>query len=398
MTAKNSIISVVDNDLSDVVSNAALGRSLVKISAETNLLINTFTRQEVFLAADRKKIIEELKRIDTSQSITKSDHFLKSFQSYASNIEKTLALCERLDNKFQNIKSLDDAIEQQLLALKTILSDQEIILMAEGGGKYHVENLRNMLPTYLQYSLWISDRIYRLNQAYVSMEAIKDEDKQNILKILDDFDSELIELSISGSVFSEIGRQLRAAINSYQKNFLEYHALLEEFQPLLASMNRSQQDILGLSAKIDEKVRAKSEMTKNRISESITSLTIISTTIFILFNTLSAALCFYIIKMFKISRLAQDLQKAIDEISILRGILPICSFCKKIRDDKGYWNQIEEYIVEHSEADFSHSICPECARKHYPDIKIYDDELERHENLITMINHDRSSMKKNGAD
>ena len=55
-----------------------------------------------------------------------------------------------------------------------------------------------------------------------------------------------------------------------------------------------------------------------------------------------------------------------EEIKVLRGFLPICASCKKIRDDQGYWNQIESYIRDHSEAQFSHSICPECARKLYP--------------------------------
>ncbi len=68
-----------------------------------------------------------------------------------------------------------------------------------------------------------------------------------------------------------------------------------------------------------------------------------------------------------------DLEKAMSEIKTLSGLLPICSHCKKIRDDKGYWNQIESYIHEHSEAEFSHSICQECAKKHYPDFDIYEE-------------------------
>ncbi|MBI9084466.1 MAG: hypothetical protein JEZ11_12770 [Desulfobacterales bacterium] len=70
------------------------------------------------------------------------------------------------------------------------------------------------------------------------------------------------------------------------------------------------------------------------------------------------------------------LEKSLTEIKTLRGILPICSHCKKIRDDKGYWNQIESYIQEHSEVDFSHSICQECAKKYYPDINFCDDDRE----------------------
>jgi len=63
----------------------------------------------------------------------------------------------------------------------------------------------------------------------------------------------------------------------------------------------------------------------------------------------------------------KKLNTALTEIKILRGLLPICALCKKIRDNKGYWNQIEGYIQEHSEAVFSHGVCPECAKKLYPE-------------------------------
>jgi hypothetical protein len=69
-----------------------------------------------------------------------------------------------------------------------------------------------------------------------------------------------------------------------------------------------------------------------------------------------------------------ELKKALSEIKQLRGILPICSYCKKIRDDKGYWKQIESYIREHSDAEFSHGICRDCAKEHYPELDIYDED------------------------
>jgi PAS domain S-box-containing protein len=62
-----------------------------------------------------------------------------------------------------------------------------------------------------------------------------------------------------------------------------------------------------------------------------------------------------------------ELQKALLDVKTLSGMLPICSSCKKIRDDQGYWNAIESYISNHSEAEFSHGLCPECARKLYPE-------------------------------
>lgn len=62
------------------------------------------------------------------------------------------------------------------------------------------------------------------------------------------------------------------------------------------------------------------------------------------------------------------LKQALSEIKTLSGLIPICSSCKKIRDDKGFWNQVETYICDHSDARMSHSLCPECAMKLYPDI------------------------------
>lgn len=64
----------------------------------------------------------------------------------------------------------------------------------------------------------------------------------------------------------------------------------------------------------------------------------------------------------------RKLEASLEKVKMLGGLLPICSSCKKIRDDKGYWNNLEQYIKTHSEADFSHGICPECARKLYPEL------------------------------
>jgi PAS domain S-box-containing protein len=73
-------------------------------------------------------------------------------------------------------------------------------------------------------------------------------------------------------------------------------------------------------------------------------------------------------------KLVEELQKALSDIRTLQGIIPICASCQKIRDDKGYWEQIESYIKKHSEADFSHAICPDCAKKLYPDLYSHKDE------------------------
>lgn len=66
------------------------------------------------------------------------------------------------------------------------------------------------------------------------------------------------------------------------------------------------------------------------------------------------------------SLLIAELEGALEKVKALSGLLPICANCKKIRDDKGYWNQVEFFIQEHSDAQFTHSLCPECKKKLYP--------------------------------
>ena len=76
-------------------------------------------------------------------------------------------------------------------------------------------------------------------------------------------------------------------------------------------------------------------------------------------------------------RVILQLQDSLAKIKTLSGLLPICSSCKKVRDDKGYWTQIEAYISDHSEAEFSHGLCPECAKKLYPE---YIDDIKKETN------------------
>lgn len=67
-------------------------------------------------------------------------------------------------------------------------------------------------------------------------------------------------------------------------------------------------------------------------------------------------------------RLISELRAALEQVRVLKGLLPLCSSCKRVRDDKGYWTRIEKYISEHSDAEVSHAICPECARRLYPEL------------------------------
>jgi hypothetical protein len=79
----------------------------------------------------------------------------------------------------------------------------------------------------------------------------------------------------------------------------------------------------------------------------------------------------YLFRIHRLQARERELQRRVDEamarVKVLSGLLPICGGCKKIRDDKGYWNQIESYIMRHADIEFSHGLCPDCLKRLYPD-------------------------------
>jgi hypothetical protein len=160
------------------------------------------------------------------------------------------------------------------------------------------------------------------------------------------FDSELAEpmrLALSGQSGTIIGLDYRGTV------------VLAAYEPV-AELN------LGIVAKIDlAEIRAPF-IKAILISGVIGIIAIVVGTI--LFIHVTNPL------LRKLSTTIETLQDSLDQVKLLSGFLPICASCKKIRDDKGYWKEIESYISKHSEAEFSHSICPECSQKLYPELKI----------------------------
>ncbi len=91
--------------------------------------------------------------------------------------------------------------------------------------------------------------------------------------------------------------------------------------------------------------------------ERLVSLSLLETSLFIVAIFMSLLIA-------EMLRRQAALQKALTDVSVLSGMLPICAWCKKVRDDQGYWNQLERFIASHTPVDFTHGICPDCAAQH----------------------------------
>jgi len=155
---------------------------------------------------------------------------------------------------------------------------------------------------------------------------------------------------------SNIAAPMRAALSGLSGNIvgLDYRGVkvIAAHEPV-SDLN------LGIVAKIDlEEVRA--PFIQAGLITGIFALFLVLLGVTVFFKVTNPILT-------SLSSTVERLQNALNEVKVLRGIIPICSYCKKIRDDEGYWDQVEVYIKKHSEANFSHSICPTCFQDNFPE-------------------------------
>lgn len=162
------------------------------------------------------------------------------------------------------------------------------------------------------------------------------------------------------SIRSEVVQEMESgnkerAIRITQAKGADHVALLERKMIELTSYARSKADSFLTLAE--------------RRQEHLERLSITVMLFGILISMIIGAFATYRIRLTEKQLMAEkeNLEDALHEIKTLQGIIPICSFCKSIRDDKGSWSLLEDYIHKHSDARFSHGICPECLAEHYPD-------------------------------
>lgn len=194
-------------------------------------------------------------------------------------------------------------------------------------------------------------------------------------KILDKIKAIVVGILPAGNTLIAYHDKDMEAIGKFE---LEHHQeAIFELHEKLSAIRKLGVELVTLEIQLEDNL--KSEISKNATRLQYHAVvTIVAVSIFTLF------LGYILIKMIKTlnkeisSRLQSEealkleknkLKDALDKLKTLSGIVPICMYCKQIRDDKGYWNQLEDFISKHSKAEFSHSICEKCLEKHHSDCK-----------------------------
>lgn len=296
---ENAIVTIVEEDVKNISDNATLGRFLSKTFAEVNLLINTFTGQEVFLDDEEKYILKILDENQTLLKFADSRDLERLFNGYIEKIKRVMVHCRGIDITLGEIRGVHSEIKQTLTLLEKHLFDQKIVLMAEGGGRSIMERVERMLPVYHQLSSQIMYHVSRSTREYIAAKVVNENYEQEILNLLEEFDTAMVELAVSGSVFAGFSRELRRAISKNNKYVIKLHELLRAFQPILLVMNEARQELMSITAEIDKRITKKSDSMRNNISRKVSTFITISTCLFFLVISLFFVISFILVKMLK---------------------------------------------------------------------------------------------------
>jgi hypothetical protein len=180
-------------------------------------------------------------------------------------------------------------------------------------------------------------------------------------------------LSIGNSLIAHHDQAMR---DTGQFPFEAYKEIILQLHERFSEIRRCGVDLTSLLIKLEDNQRSQAQERANKLR-------------FYLFLFVGLAACFALYMGYALSKIISSLrreiaervkfeqelgaerdklQDALSHVKTLSGLIPICSSCKKIRDDQGYWNQVETYISQHSDAQLSHGLCPDCVRDLYPDV------------------------------
>lgn len=198
----------------------------------------------------------------------------------------------------------------------------------------------------------------------------------NELKVYQQLDVVRAEiLGKEGQALEKQTRQLFSAWKPIREEVVRLLQTGDKDAAVLITQTTGAEHVLMLEMKMLELASYARKKADNFLSiaessqSKLEKITIVLTVAGVLVSVIIAYIATYLVV--KTENVLQDekikLQKALNEIRTLRGIIPICSYCKQIRDDEGLWKKLEEYIHAHSEAAFSHGICPDCMKTHYPE-------------------------------
>ena len=245
-----------------------------------------------------------------------------------------------INNEEVNILVVEDSLTQAV-QLQDILERSSYSVSVVNNGKEALKYLENNTPTMI-----ISDIVMPEMDGYELCRCIKKSEKFKNIPVI---------LLTSLTDPEDIIRGLEYGANNFINKPYEEEFLLARLQYILVNQKLRKEE---KSSEITMEIFFRGK--KYHLDTGRTQI----------LDILLATYEDVVKKSKELEKTNRELREALETIKSLRGLIPICSFCKNMRDDSGYWQKVEEYIKAHTEVQLSHSICPDCAKKHFPGYKV----------------------------
>ncbi|MCP4348227.1 MAG: hypothetical protein GY795_22290 [Desulfobacterales bacterium] len=265
-------IKITDKDMKQITANADLGRNLVNILADTNLLISTFSDRDVLLEEEGNRLIREVLRCrDDLDSGNLPFQLNKTFKNFMQILKAILEQCSEINTHSKKIEKFDIEFSEKLTIVDDTVAEQLIYAtMEEDEQKLASMNqLNTMLPAYREYLYQVTIKIAKLKQAYIGIGEVDKDYKKEIIGLLKELASGLTIIKTTAKELIPIGKELMDAVSVYEKQTNVLCQTLTEFQVLLRELKKFENNILKIMHKNDEEITISTKHSQKNIEGSI---------------------------------------------------------------------------------------------------------------------------------
>ncbi len=269
---RTHMVTMIQEDVSQIIDNAELGRELSEVFADANLLIATFTEDDELLHTEGTRLLDMLRhQLSQNEDGQKKTQLQDALREFHASLHALLDQGAAVNSLLDTVRTLDQQLQQHILRLEETVAEKMIEVMMDGQEEeaFSVEQLGAMIPEYRESLFRTTIAVQEMKQTYLGVKSVEQDYIQQITGILNDFKMALISINTAGNSFALFGKQISEATEQYQVQIVNLHQALQTFQSRLQQLKTAQGQVKAKMQTIDTQVAEASGTLENEIETDL---------------------------------------------------------------------------------------------------------------------------------
>lgn len=264
----DTLDTVIDKDVSQVINNAELSRNLSTVFAETHLLLNTFIEREEILHTESRRLVDILQK-SLAANTTNDIHV--AMNHFTQTLEVLLTQCAVILQMSNHLQTLNQALETAITTLELRVTD--LIIARKTAGKdyelFALEQVAAAIPDYRSLLIQVAMQLMNARRNYLDKAPVEDVYEQQTRSLLTDLASNLLAVTTAGDELAQSGELLIADVQHYQKSITAFHQAMRTFQTQVSALNAAQAHVMAIMETLDSEITQATGRIRGQVTNQI---------------------------------------------------------------------------------------------------------------------------------